>query len=171
MICSAVMIIIKSCGDPKWIETTPNSYFLKQLKIYTIISPLKTNKETIKPPCVVCMYTSDHNSTAETPTWTSKSESISVSVSLLHPPSSLPCNGDPEGLLDRPGMGLQRPPMPPPPKMQPLPARLPAPAPPPKAAALFSSCSISSNPALFWKRDIRFTTRGDMWVRAHGAPP
>lgn len=80
-----------------------------------------------------------------------------------------PCSGDPEGLLDRPGMGLQRPPMPappPPPRMQPLP-----PAPPPNAAALFSSCSISSRPALFWKRDIRLTTRGDMWVRAQGAPP
>lgn len=60
----------------------------------------------------------------------------------------LPWRGDPEGLLDRPGTGLQRPP-----------------------CLDVSSCSISSSPALFWKRLIRFTTRGDICVRTQGWPP
>lgn len=60
----------------------------------------------------------------------------------------LPCSGEPDGLLDRPGTGLQRPP-----------------------CLDVSSCSISSSPALFWKRLMRLTTRGDMCVRTQGCPP
>jgi len=60
----------------------------------------------------------------------------------------LPWSGEPDGLLERPGTGLQRPP-----------------------CLVVSSCSISSNPALFWNRLMRFTTRGDMCVRTQGWPP
>ncbi|TNN80730.1 hypothetical protein EYF80_008964 [Liparis tanakae] len=52
--------------------------------------------------------------------------------------------------------------------MQPPPPMPPPPAPPPNAATRFSSCSISSRPALFWKRDIRLTTRGRAAIGVDG---